>query len=219
MEYFKLIRKINSEIIFEDEIYTKNIEKEKINQLKNGLEKIHELDDYFNFFNTKENYENFNNSSIEMEFFQEVRNIFLSYWNKNYDKTRKFKVIFFLFASNIFLNNKIYKKGNNFFKEDPTFCSFKNGPILWKVGNEEIYNFFGNDKDIELNYEKWDDDIKDFFKKEIKVLRKCTTEELIKESHKTQCWIKNDYSKGKYKIIPEEEIINEFKVNPPFIFK
>lgn len=220
MEYFRLLRKINTEIIFENNEYLLNIERAKLNWLREKLEKNENKgkEFYSKLFSEKETYSKFNSSLIEMEFFQEIRDIYSTYWNDVYDKTRKNKIIFFLYVSNIYLRNRLENKKNNFFKGKPLFSSFKNGPILWKIDNEEIYKFWGVDNSFDINYEKWSKDIKDFYKKQIKVLRKCTTEELIRKSHDTDCWRNNDWSKEKYVVIPEKEIVEEFRMKPPFIF-
>ncbi len=222
-EFFNVLREVKTNILLTDKNVNpkiKEIAKNVLKKYKNE-EKYEKKDLILKYINDEyQNYlkESKQKNNIDEEFIIELTDIFNHNWNENYNKLRKFKIIYFFYAGNIYLNN-IYNKKSNFFVKDPLFWAFKNGPVLAKIGNNEIYNFAGEDGTIYIKYDDWNQKIKDIFQTTVSYFNKLTTLNLIHQSHKTRPWFSN-YSDGSYKKeIKNEEIIEYFKDNKPFYFE
>ncbi|CRX37350.1 / / hypothetical protein / 276340:277128 Reverse [Candidatus Hepatoplasma crinochetorum] len=149
--------------------------------------------------------------------------------NSKYDKIRKHKIIYFIFAFAINKNSdfKLWKDGNDIFNsfyneknknKKISFCAFENGPILETIYFSKNSNPpIGEDDNLIISV----DNEKKLFTFEMAyfLLREFSTLQLIKESHKTDPWEKN-YQPDKYFVpIKNEEIIKYFEKNKPFILK
>ncbi len=150
----------------------------------------------------KKEYEDKLDKLIYQQYINDVLYITNSYQNNSYNKRRKFKEIYFLYGTFIYVLNE--KNINiNFFKNDEKvkWVSFQDGPIIKEINDIKIYNFMDIDGKINLNDDIFkNNELNELFCNTFLFLNNFeTTEELIEESHKTKPWKDNDWKKKNIK--------------------
>lgn len=211
----------NNEFIF----WLKEIEINKLNKdYENYISKSFK-DDFLNLSikNLKEiDIKNLNNSEKEwLENLIEIKNFFSSK-QMFFNKTWKYKVLYFLYGGFIYIEEYFVKKNLekanfNFFvnEENVKWFAFKNGPIT------NHYNFLGEDEEIFIDFKNIGSKIKkileDFY---LTIKDFFSTQFLIDKSHETDPWIKAKFDiNKKWQEINKKEIINYFRKTPPFYMK
>lgn len=158
-----------------------------------------------------------------------IKNYLSTLNNREYNKVRKHKMIYFIFAFAINKNSdfNLWEDSKSIFesfysekdkKKKIFFCAFENGPILEPIYFSKNSNPpIGEDDNLIISVDNKRKMI--VFEMAYFLLREFSTLQLIKESHKTDPWIKN-YQPDKYFVpIKNEEIIEYFEENEPFILK
>lgn len=142
--------------------------------------------------------------------------------NKNYNKVKKHKIIYFMISFAIYKNKSYlaWEKYDDIFKlflfdikrENVymKWCAFENGPIL-----KNIYRWNGIDKEIYFNNNLTEDQFK-ILESAYFLLKKYPISILINKSHETDPWKNVFKSKSYYQEIKKEDIIKYFKKNKPF---
>ncbi len=160
-----------------------------------------------------------NHNSIETEYnltteYEEEKQLIKTkYHNDNFDKTRKYKILYFLYAFYIYITNNIISLNNDevhFFKNhEKDWYAFKNGPVF------NTYNYLEKDNQIIINWDTFDKKTQSLLKTFLKLLIDMPTSLLIEESHKTDPWKDNYKENSSYLKIADSEIIAFFKVKEP----
>jgi len=151
-----------------------------------------------------------NNLSDEDKIYYETQKAFIEnkHTNKNYNKFRKYKELYFIEAFILYKEKKI----SNFFADsNHKWWAFDAGPVL------DTYCSRGLDKEIFIISNK----------KNLKLITEAVgyldnygTKFLIEMSHKEGTPWQKYYEKGKkFTEIPNESIIEHFKNNKPFFIK
>lgn len=149
----------------------------------------------------------------EKEIKEEKENLAYKYQNRIFDKTRKYKILYFLYGLYIYSNNII--SNNNYtpliINENKKWWAFRNGPVF------NTYKYMEEDEKIIINMENMSKNEIEIVKKSLKLLLNFSTKFLIEKSHKTTPWI-TKYEHGKtYTEIEDQLIVNYFKENKPLV--
>ncbi|NOQ50055.1 MAG: hypothetical protein GQ557_00120, partial [Mycoplasmataceae bacterium] len=150
----------------------------------------------------------------------EIISIKKYYANGEFNKVKKHKILYFLNGLDIFLQNNlsIYKNKETKFLiinggKKMQWLAFARGPVL-----DNEYQIGFEDKNIISINTSIDEGIMNFFEISLLSLLTYDVNKLIKESHDTKPFF--ECYKGQYRDeIPNEIIINYFKVNMPFFMK
>ncbi|BDV02552.1 MAG: hypothetical protein HPAVJP_4410 [Candidatus Hepatoplasma vulgare] len=190
----------------------------KINNLK--IEKIENLE----INSIEKNILNLGNWLNELE---KIYNFFLPE-NLLINKMWKYKILYFMFAGFIYINQKLRNNfysmkdiskneinkivSDNFFlnEENIKWYAFENGPIT------SHYNYLTMDDPIQIDFDSIDKNTKSILEKCYLTLKKFSLEILIQESHKTLPWSKNWDSSKLWVPIDKKDIITYFQKNLPF---
>lgn len=139
--------------------------------------------------------------------------------NKNYNKVKKHKIIYFMLSFAIYKNQKYlaWEKYDDIFKiflidkkqQNMEWCAFENGPIL-----KNIYRW--NDSDKEIYFNNLTNDQFKIFESAYFLLKKYPISILINKSHETEPWKKVFKKDSYYEKIKNEDIVKYFKKNKPF---
>lgn len=208
MNFLDWIKKIDIEILnqrYDNEF--KNMNQWTIEEIKNELDRLKASVE--NDFNNKINNEELLKYDYLENLFQ-IKNYYQNSQSSTF-KTRKYKLLYFLYAAFIHYKGYYNLKDVDFFEseENIKWFAFKNGPVT----NHYRWGFEKEDREIliKLNDEK----IELFLKNVYKVLNNFSTERLIKKSHETEPW-KKSYKERYYDEIKKELIKKHFKKTPPF---
>lgn len=228
MDILKLLRAIEFEEINKDfnqlskrddknniSIYTQLINKDEQMSFKQfeEFEDEKKIKEYFNKQEDKSKYK---------DYYYRLYQLKKDFSNKNFDKSRKHKIVYFMYAAyiNMTKNYKNFKNEKSFFIEKNkkiNWIALNDGPVISRINNKKIYNRFSEDKTIEINFNNFSKEMKEFFILLLKNFSLIGTNKLIEESKKTEPW-KESYKGGFSDPISENLIISFFEKNEPFFF-